>query len=1489
MRLIPGKTKVSMELFKGVRLSDMIVGVVQVLLLIFILTSTIPYKLVIGIVVFLFSVILIARIDELPNYLYILNIIRHFGYHRQYKRNVTDEELAGQKSSKGKDKAFSKVFDDKKSGSKSGKGAADAKSSKKPEKKDLLDRLIDLLFGSKDAPAKKKDEKAEEAEASDSSSDAPAEAAESAAEAGEDAPSAEASEPEAETEVETEVETEAETETPAEEVGESETPAEEPAGAETPETETGTADAAEEKPQAPVKETKAQKKKREKQEQKEREEKRKKEDKILKDPNAPQSEKDAIREERAARSAEAAKKIAEAKEATTKRCPISDLIAFTDIQDDMIIYDGKYFGIAIEIPSVEFRFFSPIRRINSVENALGRVLRALPPDYAANIVKIERPVIYDHYALNEENKLEELKRSYESGFVSEAEMQARVEVLYDRMDELKRFRTEEQVVEPFYYLVLFDNDRKQLTNTVTAALDFLRGGELQAHRLNSKELAVFLKYTNQIDFDERDVDKIDPADYADWAMPKKVDVKARTVVVNDIITHNLRTVNYPSVVDDAWMAGLMSIPGTKVVMKLSPMDRTKSIRGIDHSLQELRERFAATGVDSKRIELSNHIETLSTLLAMLQGENECLLECNVYVTAYDIALTRANTSMVQPPKSMLSKITSMKKAIRRTYQEAGFRLNIMEFNQMEAFIGGQVSGYDPMKGQGRGIPSNTAAAAYPWIYSHISDEKGVKLGSSDGVPVFVDFFRRDSERVNSNMVIVGKSGSGKSFATKTILTNLAADDSKIFILDPENEYMDLAANLHGKFINVGNATYGRLNPFHIITALDDEESDGESDGNSYSTHLQFLEEFFRQILPDCDKDAMEYLNSLIDRMYTNKGITPETNLTELMPEDYPIFDDLYDTILEEFQSTDNEYIRTMLRTLMNYVSKFATGGRNSTIWNGPSSVTTEENFTVFNFQSLLANRNGTVANAQMLLVLKYIDNEIIKNREYNTKFGLHRKIVVVIDEAHVFIDTKFPVALDFMFQLAKRIRKYNGMQIVITQNIKDFVGSEEIARKSTAIINACQYSFIFALAPNDMDDLCRLYEKAGGINENEQEQIVSASRGQAFTIMSSQSRSSFKVEVPANVRKMFSRQGYVSPRFSTEIGAADWEHFIAPSRKIRDESGVLDKRELQPAPEVQERKRPKVSFMEMTEEEFKASAGEEKSFTPRVPDFRPIIPADDLEDEDFDIPEIPDDPAAFRAIAEKKTAPAVPQVPAAPVAPVTPAAAPIYQAPAIQPMPQVVVQAPASNPDLERVLDQLSSMMENVSKLSYDSMIREMQRMIQDSPAAAAVPMPAAAVPAPAPVPKTVSSLDLFDDLDEEVSGGSDLFDGFEIVGEESDSAVEDETNDFLDMFDFDDEEEEKPKSSGASLGSIFNEDAMREAARLNALEAGEGVDLDFDFLGDTETLGEDEDDFDIMSMLSEEAEVLNEMTPIEMMLVYGENVIEITLEELAAYNRKNH
>ena len=1075
MRIIPKKTKVTTEFFKGLSLSDILLGFIGAIAIFLVVISTLPCRgwIALGLG-FLFGLLLI-HIDDEPNYKFLRDMLRHYSIQRGYQKLPDDAYFpSGWKEKR------------KKIRKKHKKGEKAASTSAENEDADLTE------VEKEDGERPSSFERPKETAVTD-----------------EEALVVQSNDPNAD-------------------------------------------DAANVPPLSKAEQK--QQKKALAQAAKAKVKAKKAEDRFLKSKKIPEEQKTAIRERRAQEAQERYEK-AKLAEQKAKRVDIEQLYLVSEISGGFICYNNAYYGAVIEIPAVDFRFFSEHRQDNAIERALGNVIRSCGHKYATNLVKLERPLMMDAYIQTENEKIESLKKSFERGVFNEQELQSRVEVIFDRINSLYVLNTERKVLAPYFYLVLFDSDRRQLDNQVRSALNSLRQGEMFPRRLGDKELVAFLKYSNCVDFDEREIENLDPGDYARYVMPDSVEITPRTVEINNIITHNFRVKSYPLRVGNAWGASLFDLPGTKVVMKFSQLDRQKSVRAIDRSISELNSQLDTTGVSSRVLELQTHIETLSDLLVTLQNDNESLMSTNMYITGYDIAATRDNKLLVpQPPLSALPNISNMKKDIMRSFREQSFRLNDLHYQQFDAFVATQINGYDPFASKSLGIPSNTLAAVFPWVYASLQDVGGINLGTTSGVPSFIDFFRRDSERVNSNMVIVGKSGGGKSYATKSILTNLAADDSKIFVLDPENEYAELAANLHGKFINVANASHGRINPFQIITSLEDDEAEVGQETSSYAAHLQFLEEFFRQILPDVESDAMEYLNTLINRVYSQKNIDQFTDLPRLRPIDYPTFDDLYDCILEEFQRSKSDYLKANLRVLMNYVAKFSTGGRNASIWNGPSTLSTLENFIVFNFQSLLANRNNTIANAQMLLVLKYLDSEIIKNREYNTRYGANRKIVVVIDEAHVFIDTKYPLALDFMFQLAKRIRKYNGMQIVITQNIKDFVGSEELARKSTAIINACQYSLIFSLAPNDMTDLCTLYEKAGGINESEQEQIISAARGHAFVVTSPTSRTSMQIETSQTVEELFSRPGYTSHYFSDEGGEQVWEETVEASREARQEA-----------------------------------------------------------------------------------------------------------------------------------------------------------------------------------------------------------------------------------------------------------------------------------------------------------------------------------------------
>lgn len=796
------------------------------------------------------------------------------------------------------------------------------------------------------------------------------------------------------------------------------------------------------------------------------------------------------------------------KDNTKAQTNIDNYLPFKNIKDGYIEY-SEYFAGVLQIDPREFGLLSEFRQDQMIDENFGRIIREISDKTKASLVKIDRKLSFESYIKEEEKKIANLQLLFDNGELSEDELNARVAIINDRIRAYSELTNDNPVIKAFYYLVVYDKNKKVIDEILNNAIITFQGIGMTSHILNSKELALFLKYNYTSHFDEKDIEMLADEELMNWVCPHTVEFKPRSTLVDGEECFTFSVKNFPVSVLNAWGYKIFNIPNTKIVMNLAPYEKLKAIKMLDRSIQELAAQTENSYKVSSLIDKQTHIETLVEVLRMLQNDNETLYGVTLHVTIY-------------PDQSMSrDAVRNLKKGVRRIFTEDGFELVDNFFRQNLAFVSTNLSRLDAMTDFQRAIHSNSVAAVFPFVISNIMDETGCILGTENTYPVIVDFFKRNFERVNSNMVIMGKSGSGKSYATKTILTQLCAENCKIFILDPENEYQILAQNLGGRLIDVGTASEGRINPFHVITTLEGDELGSESKVNNFAVHLQFLEEFFRVALDGISSDALEYLNNVIVDLYKKKKITSKTDFSRLGPKDYPTFDDLFELIDDKLNKAKVEYDVTQLRILHNYISKFAGDGRNANLWNGESTLSVKENFTVFNFQSLLANKNQVIANAQMLMVLKWLDNEIIKNRDFNMKHNTNRKIVVAIDEAHVFIDPKYPVALDFMYQLAKRIRKYNGMQIVITQNIKDFVGSEEIIRKSTAIINACQYSFIFALSPNDMDDLCTLYDKAGQINEVEQDQIVNNPRGNAFIITSPTSRTNISIIASEEARRLF--------------------------------------------------------------------------------------------------------------------------------------------------------------------------------------------------------------------------------------------------------------------------------------------------------------------------------------------------------------------------------
>jgi len=791
-----------------------------------------------------------------------------------------------------------------------------------------------------------------------------------------------------------------------------------------------------------------------------------------------------------------------AKAPKNKKGNMKDIIPFEAIHEDRFISYGGYYAAVLEVKPILFGLLNEYSQNNVIDVGFGNALRRLEDNQVCEIVKLNKAMVLDSYTYIENKKYDRLLDQLYEKQMSQSEIDARAPIFEERVTFLENKNRTEKIYKDYFYMVVLGKDLEALDNTIGGMANALATSltPVTTKRLAGADLAIFLKANYTREFNERDLENIPYSDYVKWATPDTIKFSSAKYKVDGINYRTYALNEYPLQVGNAWGASFFLLDRTKVVMKFQKAPQFESEKKIDKAIMDMETKLYKTGKSSTRIEIETHLETLRNLLQELKTSNQQLFDVNTFITVED----------------------SARKEVKSMLKQEGYRFTELFARQLDGFISTGISMRDNIKELQRGVPTYTLAGVFPFISSELQDDGGFYLGDNS-YPVFIDFFMRDAQRVNSNMMIIGKSGSGKSFSTKTLLANFAADNTKIFIVDPEKEYSELCDALKGKEIDVGSSLQGIINPFNIIRALDkdDDEFGGDDDfdenGNpikrddSFNQHLQFLEQFFRTILQGISSDAFEVINTLILEVYEKFNINEYTDLRKLKPEDYPTFDDLYELLQIKLGEAKEEFVLNNLRVAQTYIRKFAKGGRNSNLWNGPTSIETNENFVCFNFQSLIAGNNEMLTNAQMLLVFKYIESEVINNKDYNELHATNRKIILVVDEAHLFINPKYPLALNFMTSMAKRIRKYGGMQIVITQNINDFVGSEAIKRQSTAIINACQYSLIFSLAPNDVNDLVELYKNSGGINKAERNSIVSASVGQAFVITSPTSRTMVQI------------------------------------------------------------------------------------------------------------------------------------------------------------------------------------------------------------------------------------------------------------------------------------------------------------------------------------------------------------------------------------------
>jgi type IV secretory pathway VirB4 component len=414
----------------------------------------------------------------------------------------------------------------------------------------------------------------------------------------------------------------------------------------------------------------------------------------------------------------------------------------------------------------------------------------------------------------------------------------------------------------------------------------------------------------------------------------------------------------------------------------------------------------------------------------------------------------------------------------------------------------------------RVLPASSAANLYPFNYSGKTDPRGFYLGRDRfGSNIIADFDRRDADKTNGSVLILGNSGQGKSYLLKLILTCVLESGKNVICLDPEHEYAELAENLGGCFIDLMSGEYV-INPLEP-KAWDDQRDICENEGEpgaflrktKLSQHISFLKDFFRSYKDFADS-LVDVIEIMLQKLYASRGIDDRTDFTRLAPCDYPILSDLYALIEAEYKSADTdknrlygaEYLREILLGLHSLCL-----GAESKFFNGHTNIASSR-FAVFGVKGLLqASRN--VKNALLFSVLSFMSDKLLS--EGNTAAS--------IDELYLFLSN--PVAVEYIRAFMKRVRKKDSAVILASQNLEDF-NVEGIRELTKPLFSIPAHAFLFNAGNIDK----QFYIDALRLEESEYNLIRFPERGVCLYKCGNE-RYNLAVHAPAHKEKLFGKAG----------------------------------------------------------------------------------------------------------------------------------------------------------------------------------------------------------------------------------------------------------------------------------------------------------------------------------------------------------------------------
>ncbi len=449
---------------------------------------------------------------------------------------------------------------------------------------------------------------------------------------------------------------------------------------------------------------------------------------------------------------------------------------------------------------------------------------------------------------------------------------------------------------------------------------------------------------------------------------------------------------YPSDLSSGWFSSLTNLDQLfDISIFIHPIDTAIALRNLRKKAAQIEaqilEKEEKGYVRDPALEAAH--KNIEEIRDALQKAQEKIFSVGVYITMYADSLE----DLGEIENTIITLLES-----RLVYAKPAL------FRQLEGFTSVLPLGLDKLQVYTM-LNTGPISSFFPFASVDLTSDTGILYGVNQHNNSLIIFDRFSLE--NANMVVFAKAGAGKSYFVKLEILRSLMMGTDVLVIDPENEYQNLAEAVGGSFFKISLTSEHHINPFELPIIPKDENP-----GDVLKSHILNLTGLLKIMLGQIAPEEEGILDRALNETYAARDITPERDFSQAQP---PLLEDL-ETVLRNMEGGSG---------LAERLYKF-TKGSYAGFTNQPTNIDIKNRFIAFSIRDL----EDELRPIAMYIILNFIWSLIRAEL---------KKRLMIVDEAWWMM--KYETGASFLFGLAKRCRKYYLGLTTITQDVEDFMRS----------------------------------------------------------------------------------------------------------------------------------------------------------------------------------------------------------------------------------------------------------------------------------------------------------------------------------------------------------------------------------------------------------------------------------------------------------------